>query len=31
MTAVYKDNTEKDFKIYLIKESGKLVVGNITD
>jgi len=31
MTAVYKDGTEKDFKIYIIKESGKLVVGNIVD
>jgi hypothetical protein len=31
MTAVYKDNTEKDFKIYIIKEGGKLVVGNIVD
>lgn len=31
MTAVYKDNTEKDFKIYIVSEGGKLVVGNITD
>ncbi len=31
MTAVYKDNSEKGFKIYVIKEGGKLVVGNIVD
>lgn len=29
MTAVYKDGSEKPFKIYIVKENGELVVGNL--
>ncbi len=29
MTIIYKDQTEKDFKIYVLKENDKLVVANI--